>query len=167
MASTNLTADRLRAVLDYNPETGVFTWKQRISKKIRVGTIAGNMMRNGYIQLMIDGRNYMAHRLAWLYVYGNWPTNVIDHIDGKPFNNAISNLRDVTQGQNMENQKRARTNNKCGLLGVCRGKKGWRATIQSRGKWIHIGTFETPEQAHAAYLSMKARLHINVPSPMA
>ena len=167
MAANNLTAERLRAVLDYDRDSGVFTWRLRISRKIRVGSIAGNIMRNGYVQLMIDGRNYMAHRLAWLYVYGCWPQKVIDHIDGNPTNNRISNLRDVTQRENTENQRHPRSNNAVGLLGVCRNKHRWRATIQSCGRWRHLGTFDTPEEAHSAYLAAKAVLHISAHSPTA
>jgi hypothetical protein len=159
MATTDLTAERLRAVLDYDPETGVFTWKQR-RKNCRVGAIAGSATVRGYIEIKIDGKHHLAHRLAWLHVHGTWPTNVIDHIDGNGSNNAISNLRDVTQSQNAENRKRAHANNKCGLLGVGRSRSKWRARILLYGEELHLGTFDTPEEAHAVYLAAKRELHV-------
>ena len=87
MAKTDLTAERLREVLHYNPETGVFT-RLKTEKNWRSGDIAGGF-RAGYIQIRVDGAKYSAHRLAWLYAYGVNPIDEIDHIDGNKSNNSI------------------------------------------------------------------------------
>lgn len=86
-----LTVERLRELLDYDPETGVFRWKEP-RRKCRVGEVAGSLRKDGYVKIQVDGRFYQAHRLAWLCVYGVWPS-AIDHIDGNRANNAIANLR--------------------------------------------------------------------------
>jgi hypothetical protein len=94
----NLSLERLKELLLFNPCTGIFTWKQK-----RNGRIAGYVWRNGYVMIKIDGVDYQASRLAWLYSYGKWPTLYIDHIDGKPSNNSMYNLRDVSHRENMNN----------------------------------------------------------------
>lgn len=167
MSGTNLTAERLRELLRYNPETGVFTW--RVKRGIALaGSIAGNKNRNGYVNIYVDNRPYRAHRLAWLYVYGSFPKQDIDHINGVRHDNRIANLRDVSTSHNMMNQRRARTDNKLGLLGVHvrtperphhKISKPYRAMIYVAGKRVNVGSFATAEEAHAAYLEAKRRLH--------
>src|SRR4051812_40825019 len=103
-----VTQERLKQVLVYSPESGLFT---------RRGRVAGTTYR-GRINIFIDYRGYLAHRLAWLYVHGRWPIGDIDHIDGNASNNAISNLREVSRSVNMQNQRRARSDSRTGLLGV-------------------------------------------------
>lgn len=155
-----LTAERLRELLNYDPETGVFTWRVSRRATARPGSVAGTITPKGYRAIWI-GANYRAHRLAWLYVYGVWPTHEIDHIDGNRANNAIANLRDVTRSVNHENLRRARSDSAHGFLGVSPFKgKWWKARITVNGKWQHLGTFKTPEEAHAAYLEAKRRLHV-------
>lgn len=98
-----LTAERLRAALDYDPATGLFRWIERPNQKIIVGSIAGHVGRKGYIYVTIDKRKYAAHRLAWLYVNGEWPKEQIDHINRVKDDNRISNLRDVSDAENKLN----------------------------------------------------------------
>jgi hypothetical protein len=147
-----LTADRLRSVLSYDPETGVFTRDGR-----EAGTVCKSPPRR---KIFIDRRQYTAHRLAWMHVYGRWPVGDIDHIDGNALNNAFANLREVSRSVNMQNQRRARADNKSGFLGVhARGPGKYRAEITTPSGKKRLGTFSTPEEAHSAYLVAKRSLH--------
>lgn len=145
-----LTADRLRELLDYDPETGVFTW--RVSRSnVHAGTTAGSAHRvMGYRLIRVDGHKYMAHRLAWLYTTGRWPLGEIDHINRDGLDNRIVNLRDASRSQNAGNQKR-RTTNTSGLKGASPLRGKWQGKICVRGEQIYLGLFDTPEAAHAAY----------------
>jgi hypothetical protein len=148
-----ISAERLRELLEYNPQTGVFIWK--ISGPGRKkGKVAGGVDGEGYWQIGVGGRGQTrAHRLAWLYVHGEVPSR-IDHRDLDKLNNRIDNLRVATGSQNKANGT-AYANNKSGLKGVSylSGRaKPWRATIQCQGKWKFLGYFDTAEAAHAKYL---------------
>lgn len=157
--NSTLTAERLREVLNYNPQTGIFTRLVRTAQRVQVGDTAGCKAQRGCLLIMIDCRLYQAHRLVWLYVHGVWPTNHIDHLDGNPANNRIENLRDVSHSVNMQNIRKAKSSNKStGMLGSYRIGKRFQAKIVIDGKVRHIGMFDTPELAHAAYLAAK-RLH--------
>jgi hypothetical protein len=153
---SNLDFTRLREALAYDPETGVFTWRIRASKNTHIGEIAGcPRPKMGYIRISLDGGMYYAHRLAWGYVYGVWPAGQIDHINGVRTDNRICNLRDVTSSVNNHNSTR-KAANRAGYTGVRMTPKGrYVATICRR----HIGVFDTPDQAHAAYLAAK-RAHL-------
>ena len=159
MAEKILSADYLRSVLNYNPLTGVFTRLVSTNSRVKVGDVAGCDNGKGYMVFSVLGRLYQAHRIAWLYMHGQWPDGNIDHIDGNPSNNAIANLRDVSQSVNMQNQRLAMSHNTSGYLGVSRNGKRWQAEIQSDGKRRPLGTHDTPVEAHAAYLEAKRRLH--------
>ena len=162
MTHTDITLDQLRALLHYSPETGLFTWQVKTCRKVVPGAIAGYTKPEGYMTIRINKRGYRASRLAWLYVTGFWPTGDIDHIDGNPRNNAFNNLRDVTTAENIQNQRRAHTRNKTGgLLGVSKLKssKRWRARICTNGISVLLGWFDTPEEAHLAYLEAKRKHH--------
>ena len=152
-----LTVERLRNVLNYDSATGVFTWKAPINVA-RIGRVAGSIDGKKYWHIMIDRRMYFAHRLAWLYIVGTWPSGQIDHIDHDRLNNRFENLRDVTHSINQQNQRKAKSNNKLGLLGVRCVRKRFAAEIKIDGKKTHIGTFDTPELAYSAYVAAK-RLH--------
>ena len=159
MADKYFTADYLRSILEYDQITGSFTWLALTSRRVKVGDVAGWKTSIGYIRINVLGRAYQAHCIAWLHFYGAWPTADIDHIDGNPSNNAIANLRDVSHSVNLQNQQRAQRCNNSGFLGVSRRGSCWRAQITADGKKRHIGTFNTPELAHAAYLEAKRKLH--------
>lgn len=149
---SKLNSSRLREALAYNPDTGVFTWRVRASKNTHIGEIAGcSRPSNGYIRISLDGGTYYAHRLAWRYAYGRWPKGQIDHINGVRTDNRISNLRDVTSAVNNHNSTRKAANS-AGYTGVRMTPKGrYVATICRK----HLGVFDTPAQAHAAYLAAK------------
>ena len=160
MATPNLTAARLRELLSYDPETGEFTRLVQTCGRALVGDIAGTAHVRGYRRIRVENVSHMAHRLAWLHVHGEWPTGLIDHIDGNPGNNRIANLRVVTSSLNQQNQRKAHSHNtKSGLLGVQANYKKWAANIRVSGKRTYLGSFDTPEEAHAAYLEAKRRLH--------
>ena len=154
-----LTAERLREVLQYDSLTGVFTWRVMLSNKGPVGSTAGSADKNGYINIGLDNRDYKAHRLAWLYMTGEWPTSEIDHRNTISGDNAWGNLRVVVHQTNAENQRAARINNKTGLLGVSPSGKRFKAQIQLRGRQFNLGRYETAQAAHEVYLVAKRTMH--------
>jgi len=153
-----MDADLLKTLLRYEPNTGLFTWKQSTSKKPIVGTVAGTLHPHGYIRINIKGKMYYAHRLAWLFAYGELPLPEIDHIDGDPANNRINNLRLATHAQNAANAPRRRTNTS-GLKGVNRHQGRWMARIQNNNIKYNLGMFDTAEEAYAAYVAAAQKLH--------
>lgn len=162
MATKIMTAQRVREVLSYDPETGVFTWAVHRSPKARRGDVAGSIYSNGYRVIGLDNRVMLAHRLAWLYVNGVMPTMHIDHINGDKTDNRIANLRDVSRTANMQNRSRVHVDKvSCNLLGATWDKTwgNWKAQLQSKGKTIYLGRYKTAEEAHLAYMEGKRRLH--------
>lgn len=159
MAAAILTHARLRDLLHYDPNTGVFTW--RVSRKgvKHAGAVAGDMNRRGYWRVNVDQRRYIASVLAWFYMTGAWPEQDIDHKDGVRHHNWWSNLRQVSRSVNNQNQRRAQCHSKSGYLGVSPNRKGWAASINADGVKHHLGTFSTPQEAHAVYVEAKRRLH--------
>ena len=134
-----LTQELLKEILDYNPETGIFTWK--ISKQGIKNKIAGSLKKEGYWRIGLYKKQYLAHRLAFLWMEGYIPENGIDHIDRDKQNNKWNNLREVSQSCNMRNQS-TRNDNKIQITGVCLDKKTkkWRSQI-SIPKKIYLGSF--------------------------
>ena len=161
-----LSQGRLKSLLHYDPDTGVFTWKVSPSSRVRPGDRAGSKNGRGYIRIMIDTKHYMTHRLAWLYVYGVWPVDKIDHINGDSLDNRICNLREATQAENMQNIT-VSASNTTGYLGVSPVMSKYRAQIRVNCTALYLGLFDTPEQAHQAYLAAKAKFHKFQPTPRA
>lgn len=156
-----LTAERLREVLRYCPDTGLFYWIKKTSKKTIIGSKAGcHEKRYGYILIGIDGVIYGAHRLAWLYVHGEWPVDELDHANGCGADNRWQNLRAATHRQNLKNIKRP-IHNTSGFKGVHlhRETGKWRARIVADGKHKSLGLHSTLEGAHAAYCAAARALH--------
>jgi HNH endonuclease len=158
-ARTQLTQARLKEVLHYEPTTGVFTWLVQTSNRTRVGKPATALSDLGYIRLSIDYWRLYAHRLAWLYMTGEWPKIQIDHKNTIRTDNRWDNLREATNKFNNENRRTAHRTSKSGLLGVRRHRDKFTARIYAEGKEKHLGMFPTPELAHAAYIEAKRRLH--------
>lgn len=152
---TALTADRVKQLFDYDSETGIFTRRVRAGR-MPAGSVINHANQLGYITVMVDRKKYLAHRLAWLVTTGGWPDRC-DHIDGNPSNNRISNLRDVSQAVNLQNQTAARSPS--GFLGAHAKRGRFRARIGVAGKAHNLGTFDSPEEAHAAYVQAKRILH--------
>lgn len=147
-----LDASTLRKVLDYDPRSGVFT-RRTGGRGVAAGDVAGCLdKRRGYLLIRVGGRLYKAHRLAWLYVHGEWPPNEIDHVNCEKNDNRIANLRLATGSQNQAN-KRLQANNTSGAKGVSwlANRNKWKARIRINGKLKHLGHFERIEDAADAY----------------
>ena len=149
--------DYLRSILDYNPDSGVFRW--RVNKgTVKAGTVAGYKRPDGYIQIMVDGKNYFAHRLAWMYIHGYILENDIDHIDRDPSNNRINNLREASRQCNLRNTGNP-VNNTSGIKGIYWQKAvgKWHARIKINGKYKYLGLYDDFDKAVLArYKAEKA-----------
>jgi hypothetical protein len=145
-----LTAERLRELLNYDPDAGVFMWRVR-GRGRPINRPAGTADSMGYMRVQIDRRFYRAHRLAWLYMTGAWPANHIDHINGMVGDNRIDNLREVTQAENMWSRKLSVTNSS-GFKGVSKKGNKWRAKITKDGRDYRLGYYNTAAEAHDAYI---------------
>ncbi len=150
--------EKAKELLDYNPDTGVFTWKvnKGVAKK---GFSAGYRDTKGYIQIKINGKSLRGHRLAWFFIYKKLP-NIIDHIDENPSNNIIRNLRSCTNAENQRNRG-VPSNNKSGYKGVCwyKCKNKWISRISHNGKLIYLGLFNCPKEASEAYENKAKELY--------
>jgi hypothetical protein len=155
-----LTIERLKHLLHYDPDTGVFT--HRVARKrVVVGEEAGHVdASHGYRTICIDYKKYYAHRLAIFYMTGEWPTKLVDHWDTNRLNNRYKNLRDASRLVNQQNLRKANTDNSSGLLGAHKKRGKWSSQIRVSGKVIRLGSFDTAEQAHEAYVSAKRELHV-------
>ena len=146
-----LTIEQLKEVLEYNPDTGLFTWIKS-TQQTKAGSVAGNKTNQGYIRISVKRKRYLAHRLAYLYMTGKFPENSIDHINHIRDDNRWTNLRAATNSQNQANRVKQK-NNKAGYKGVCwhKSTKKWRAKIVHMNKSIYIGYYTTREEASEAY----------------
>lgn len=149
-----ITQERLKELLHYNPDTGIFTWVAPPCKKLHAGDIAGynhHSRSKTYIQITVDYKRYLAHRLAWLYQQGIFPSDQIDHIDGCGTNNRLANLRCVNNLENSKNQ-RLMNRNTSGFTGVCfcRSSKKRQAYISDKCHRKHLGFFDSLLDAVAA-----------------
>lgn len=160
MQDANLTQDRIKFFLTYDPEAGTLRWNESRGR-VKRGSIAGTKDSQGRLIIKMDGYVYKAHRLIWFYMTGAWPKDQIDHRDGNQLNNAWSNLREASSRLNQQNKRRAYSNSKTGLLGACFDKKSKKyvARINSNGKRLFVGLYNTAEEAHAAYVEAKRKLH--------
>lgn len=154
-----ITHPDLLARLRYDPETGLF-WHRARRRGVTIDAPRGTVTKRGYRSINIGGRLYRAHRLAWFYVHGVWPTAELDHRNLDRDDNRIANLREATSAQNNANCPLRRTNTS-GLKGANfdRRAKRWRAAIDINGRRIYLGHFPTKEQAHQAYAEAASRLH--------
>ena len=154
-----ITQELLKTLFNYNPDTGLFTRLTRPSPNVSAGDIAG-YKQYGYVIVMIANKSYKAHRLAWLYIHGEWPEEHIDHLNGVRCDNRLANLRQATNTQNSCNRKISATN-KSGLKGVFwrRDRSVWRAAITVNGKQKVLGTFKCKHEAHSAYCHAADKYH--------
>lgn len=157
---SNLTLERLREALRYDSRTGNFHWLVNPKNGNKIGDIAGRPNRCGHWQIMIDGKRYYAHRLAWLYVYEKWPEVQLDHINLIPGDNRIDNLRYADRHQNGQNRRKQR-DNKSGYKGVCwhKATQKWIAQIRINRVSKHLGIFSDPRLAYAAYCEAAKKYH--------
>jgi hypothetical protein len=148
--------------LRYEPELGVFFWRKSLKNGTKADDVAGGLDGDGYVVIRLSGRLWRANRLAWLVTHGEIPAGLdIDHINGDRSDDRITNLRAVTRSENNQNQRRARKDNKTGMLGVAFHKHSglFNARIKLSGKSKSLGYFKTPEEAHAAYVQCKRETH--------
>lgn len=147
--------------LTYDPTTGIFKWltPPRKARRVKPGDLAGTVNRYGYVVITVGGVKHRAHRLAWLFVTGSWPTEQIDHINGVRADNRFVNLRDVGHEINVHNRRRANRNSNTGVLGVTPYKGKFAANIYVAGRHKRLGRFATVDAAYAAYRTAKAALH--------
>ncbi len=164
MKRDELTQEYLKSILDYDPETGIFR-RKTTDGGVNIDDIAGYMTESKYRRISIKNSGHYAHRLAWLYMTGNWPKNQIDHINGIRHDNRLTNLRECTVGENAQNQTRPRSSNRTSkYLGVYfqkdsrNTKSGWKSSIRVNGEYFYLGRFADEESAHEAYLAAK-RIH--------
>lgn len=158
--SQNLTVERLREVLSYDPDTGIFRRKLATAQRLSVGDIAGSKNDQGYLLIMVDRVRYKAHRLAWFYVNDEWPPHDVDHINGIRDDNRLANLRLATRAQNKANQVTYK-NNSTGFKGVSFHKKNrcFVSYINRDKVRRYLGSFPSAEDAHAAYCSAATEVH--------
>jgi hypothetical protein len=155
-----ITAERLREILDYNPESGTFRWRVYRAPNARPGDTAGTDHREGYRTIRVGNRPYLAHRLAWVYTHGRWPTHQLDHINRDRQDNRIANLRECTNAENCQNvlAHRDGTSTVAGVSWQCNRKK-WQAKICVNGRQHFLGYFVDKSAAKAAYLAAKKSMH--------
>lgn len=146
-----LTPDQIRQLLAYDPDTGVFVWRPRARwVNNRAGKQAGILNKQGYVCVTVRSKSYLAHRLAWAYTYGEWPTHNLDHINRNRADNRITNLREASAGENAQNTPRYRSN-KSGCKGVYEHSWGkWEAYITINRKRVYLGVFESLAEAKNA-----------------
>lgn len=167
MKAHELTQDLLKAHIEYDPDTGLFRRLRRLHRRPAVRPSlkaekwhAGCPNNCGHLRVWVLGNIHQAHRLAWLYMTGAWPTREIDHINCIQSDNRFENLRDVTHSVNNQNRKEAiKTKKSCKLLGAYRSGQRWMAMIMLNRKQTYLGAFDTAEEAHAAYVGAKRVMH--------
>lgn len=150
-----ISQEYLKSLIYYDAESGIFTWL----KGTRKGKQAGCSDSYGYIRIVIDQKFYKAHRLAWLYVHGNFPKIEIDHKNGIRDDNRIINLRDGSRTCNTQNQIVQRKNSKHKYRGVTIKNGKWWAKIVANKKQIDLGLYDSEEDAHKAYIQGKIKYH--------
>ena len=149
-----MTQDELKARLHYDPITGIFLRILRDRRKP-----AGHVNGDGYVHIRVGGKSHKAHRLAWLYMTGAWPDDMLDHRNGKRADNRFSNLRQADRAINSQNLREARKDNKLKVLGVSQYGRRFIARIQVEGRQRYLGSFDTAALAHAVYLVAKREIH--------
>ena len=161
-----VTAAEAKALLDYDPETGHLTWRVKPSRRVHAGTRAGGHYCRGYEVVSIKRRRYQAHRLIWLVVHGRWPRDVIDHVNADRADNRLSNLRECSHAENMQNipKQPGKTSS---FLGVSFNSRSdcWEARICTNGKRRSLGLFADEASAYAAYCEAKKVEHRFAPEP--
>ena len=145
--------DKCLKKLSYDQKTGIFTWNYDGTRGVKAGDVAGYKMQDGYIMLSVGGRKIVAHKVAWLFVYGEFPEGNLDHINRNKADNRIANLRNATYEQNAQNREK-NCKNTSGYKGVTWHKRDqrWQAAITIKRKVIHLGYYQDPQDAYSAYI---------------
>jgi hypothetical protein len=155
-----ITQALLQELFEYNPSVGKLI-NRRNRRQSRAGDEAGGVNSKGARRVKFGNEEYLTHRLVWMYVHGAWPSKFIDHVNGDPGDNRLSNLREATSSENSQNRHGISTQNTSGYRGVTQHKQSgkWQAVIGVARCSHYLGLFERPELAHQAYLSAKAHFH--------
>ena len=156
----DISAERVKAVLDYDPVSGIFTWKISPARRIKIGSVAGSIHRTGYRNIKLESRTYLAHRLAWLIMKNDWPAAQVDHINGRRDDNRFENLREATHIQNCRNRK-INSDNATGFKGVTYHGTRFIAQISIDGVQKYLGIFYTAQEAAACYEAEAATHFLN------
>lgn len=151
-----MTQEELKEIVNYDPTTGVFTVKKAWCRSSPIGHVLGTINTGGYRQIRIKRKSWYGHQLAWLYVYGYVP-KMLDHVNQDRKDNRIANLRETTKSLNGINRK-LNSNNTSGYPGAFRFRNKWLASIKKDNIQRHLGYYDTPEEAHAAYLKAREEL---------
>lgn len=154
-----ITIDRLRSLLVYDPGTGSMSWKtnRRGGRGIKAGDKVSGIDRAGYGTVVLDGVRYRTHRLAFFWMTGRWPDPEVDHENRVKNDNRWDNLREATSSQNKMNKRSG--GGKFGKRGVSRNGRKYKAVIGIDGGYVHLGTYSSPAEAHAAYARASVELH--------
>ena len=160
MAPCSLTQSQLKELLHYDPDTGIFTNLVYRGPNALKNDVVGSINNRGYLTLIIKGKNYKCHRLAWFYIHGVWPKDQIDHINQIKNDNRIINLREVSNSENQQNTS-FRKNNFSGYKGICwhKASNKWLAKITLNKKIFHLGIFTSLNDAIAARKHAEEQLH--------
>ena len=156
----DLSPEFIREIFSYEKDTGILRWKTCFTKRIQIGKAVGWIDEQGRIKIRIFGKDYMAHRLIWVWMTGKWPEYEIDHRDEVKSNNRWKNLREATPSQNHRNRG-PQKNNTSGYKGVTyvAHRKRYIAGVKLNGYRHNLGSFMTAEEAYFAYCKAAARLH--------
>lgn len=141
------------AVLSYDPLTGIFLWKVDRGQRVTAGDVAGGVSPDGYHQITVFGQKYVAHRIAWLLSFGEWPAGQIDHVNGDRLDNRLANLRDCSIAENAQNRALGDG------AGTYFSRGGWVSHLKVDGVSFYLGKFDTRDEAHAAYCGAKRLAH--------
>lgn len=158
MTQQKLSAERARELFSYDPETGVIVRKVATTNSLKVGDVAGSPQSNGYLRVRVGCKLLHAHRLAWLIYTGEWPLQTIDHINGIRSDNRLSNLRDVSKAVNNQNKRAACSSS--GYAGVFKSGARFASKVTIQRAQKYLGTYDTPAEAHQAYVTAKRQLHV-------
>lgn len=154
----DITLGRLKELISYDPETGLFKWLDDRNCGVKFQK-AGSLSNQGYVTIHIDGHIYQSHRVAIFYMTGIWPKSCVDHINCIRNDNRYVNLREIDHKTNIRNRAGPNKNGSIGMLGVSKCGTRFRSQIIVNGERIHLGVFSTPEKAHEIYLKAKCKYH--------
>lgn len=151
---------RLERLLDYDCTTGVFRWRVTRSPGAKRGSVAGRLNAKGYLIIGVDGNRYMAHRLAWFYVYGVWPESELDHVNGNRSDNRVRNLRQCSRSENLQNAC-TRRDSQSGVKGVRwhQSKQRWQPRVKHQGKQLYLGYYRDMEFADLVAREARDKYH--------